>query len=342
MHVLLSEPDLFESYIAIDPSFWYKNQMLVKRAQTELSIVKNWNHSIYITGREGQGMDEMGITSMKKILTTTASKELNWKIAVYPDEDHGSVPFKSVYDGLRFIFDPGTSFRIYPQSGIIPPGKSVFAYIGNINPDLRYTEDGTEPTVTSPKITETLKITHACTIKIKSVTKKYKNPPASSYNFKEGGFLNGLKSMENLRPGLKYSYYEGAWDSLPDFSKLTPVKTGITETIDLKLALKKDSFAMQFEGYLHIVKKDIYDLWILSDDGSELYLNNQLLLDNDGLHSAEMPKVTAVPLKPGYYPIVIRYFDKNGGESLSVGTVKGKKIPSPQPLRKEMLFYMDQ
>jgi predicted alpha/beta superfamily hydrolase len=67
MHALLTDPDLFDAYIAIDPSFWYKNQMQVTSAQAEFTKTKNWNKSIFITGREGGGMKDMGITPMEKL-----------------------------------------------------------------------------------------------------------------------------------------------------------------------------------------------------------------------------------------------------------------------------------
>ena len=147
--------------------------------------------------------------------------------------------------------------------------------------------------------------------------------------------------MENLKPGLSYSYYEGVWDSVPDFSKLIPKKKGTTENLDLKFSLKKDSFAVQFEGYLHITKKDLYNLWVVSDDGSKVYFNNQLLLDNDGLHSADNPVVKLVPLNPGYYPIIIQFFERTGDESLTIGTVENGKKPKAVPITKEMLFYKE-
>jgi hypothetical protein len=153
--------------------------------------------------------------------------------------------------------------------------------------------------------------------------------------------MRGQQSVENLKPGLKYSYYEGVWDSVPDFSRLTPLKTGITENIDLKFATKKDSFAVKFEGYLHITKKDMYYLWIVSDDGSKVYLNNQLFLNNDGLHAADRPVVKLVPLTPGYYPIVIQYFERTGSESVTFGSITGTKKPNPVPIPKEMLFYKE-
>jgi predicted alpha/beta superfamily hydrolase len=341
MHALLNDPDLFDAYIAIDPSFWYKNQMQVKSAQNDFMKVKNWNKLIFISGREGGGMQDMGITAMEKVLKSSAPAGLKWKIVAYPNEDHGSVPFKSVYDGLRYIFDSGGNFSVFPLSGILPKGTTAFALIENLNPNLRYTLDGTEPTTSSPVCKEKIEIKKPCTLKVRSVVSNYKNIPTVTRVFTEGDYMNGLQNVENLKPGLKYSYFEGVWDSVPDFSKLTPKKTGSSETLDLKFALKKDSFGVQFRGYIHITKRDLYYLWVTSDDGSKVYLNDELLFDNDGLHSADNPVVKLVPLNPGYYPIRIDYFERTGGESITLGTaIVGKKTQA-LPLPKEMLFYKE-
>jgi predicted alpha/beta superfamily hydrolase len=341
VHALLNDPDLFDAYIAIDPSIWYKNLLLVKNATTEFVKTKNWNKSIFITGREGGGMKDMGITPMEKLLKSSAPKGLNWKVVAYADEDHGSVPFKSVYDGFRYIFDSGSNFLVFPLSGVLPKGTSTYAVIQNVNPHLRYTTDGTEPTINSHLCKDVIKIDKACTLKVKSVSSTYNNLPAVTRIFAEGKYMDGQQSVASLKPGLKYSYYEGVWDSLPDFSQLTPKKSGITENLDLKFALKKDSFAVQFEGYIHITKKDLYDLWIVSDDGSKLYFNNELLLENDGLHSADKPVVKLVPLNPGYYPILIQFFERAGDQSVTIGTVSFKKKPKATPLPKEMFFYKE-
>jgi predicted alpha/beta superfamily hydrolase len=341
MYALLNDPDMFDSYIAIDPSFWYKNQMLVRSAETKFHEAKNWDKTIFITGRQGGDMKDMGITAMEKVLKSSAPKNLNWKIAEYSDEDHGSVPFKSAYDGLRFIFDAGGNFMVYPGTGIMPDGTSAYAIIQNNNPYLRYTTDGSEPDINSPKCKDRIKIISPCTLKVKSVAKKYKINSAVKVVFSKGEFINGLQSVKNLKPGLKYSYYEGVWDSIPDFSKLVPKKTGVTDNLDLQFALKRDSFAVQFEGYLHITKKDMYYIWDLSDDGSKVYFNNQLFLNNDGLHSADNPVVKLVPLNPGYYPLRIDYFEKTGGESISLGDVTFDKKTTPVPFPKEMFFFKE-
>ncbi len=339
MHALLNDPDLFEAYLAIDPSFWYKDKMQVKSAQSDLAKGKNWKKILFITGREGSGMKDMGIDAMEKVLKASAPQQLTWKVTAYASEDHGSVTFKSAYDGLRFIFDSGGSYSVMPLTGILPKGEWSYAYILNNNSNLRYTTDGTEPTEKSPKCPDKIKITKPCTLKVKSVTGKYYAAPPVTRVFSEGKFLDGIASAENLKPGLKYSYYEGVWDSLPDFTGLSVKKSGVSENTDFSFVMRKDSFAVQFDGYLHITKKDLYDLWITSDDGSKLWLNNELILSNDGLHAASMPVVALLPLNPGYYPITIRYFEKNGDESFTLGTVKNDQTAMPVP--KEMFFHKE-
>ncbi len=54
-----------------------------------------------------------------------------------------------------------------------------------------------------------------------------------------------------------------------------------------------------------------------SDDGSKLYLNNQLLIDNDGLHGFDEKK-SEIILKKGLLPVRLEYFQESYGEGLSV------------------------
>jgi predicted alpha/beta superfamily hydrolase len=339
MHVFLNDPDLFEGYLLIDPSFWYNNKIQVKNAKAELAKPKNWKKFLFITGREGSGFKDMGVDAMESLLKSTSPYALTWKVTAYPNEDHGSVPFKSAYDGLRFIFDSGSNYLVFPVAGIIPKGTWTYAYILNNNPNLRYTTDGSEPTEKSPRCTDKIKLKKACTLMVKNVSGKYHIQPTVTRVFREGDFMDGIASAENLKPGLMYKYFEGVWDSLPDFSKLTARKNGITGTTDFSFAMRKDSFAVEFEGYLHITKKALYDVWVQSDDGSKVWLNNELILNNDGLHSADLPVATALPLNPGYYPLLIRFFEKTGGESFTLGTIVNND--KPQPVAKEMFFHKE-
>lgn len=134
----------------------------------------------------------------------------------------------------------------------------------------------------------------------------------------------GLKLFENMPDfktvpgGLKYSYYEGSWDSLPDFSKLKPVATGLADsTFSIQKLPAKTNFACLLEGYVEIVLDGYYIFAIVSDDGSKLYLGDKLLIDHDGLHG-ESPRSFVLPLQKGFYPIRIEYFQKEGGSAFDL------------------------
>ena len=66
---------------------------------------------------------------------------------------------------------------------------------------------------------------------------------------------------------------------------------------------------------------------MLSDDGSYLMIDEEMVVDNDGPHSPR-ELVGQKALKAGYHPVVVRYFDHNGGTlSLKVSGEDGKELP---------------
>ena len=69
------------------------------------------------------------------------------------------------------------------------------------------------------------------------------------------------------------------------------------------------------------------DKVFLSDDGSTLKINGELVVDNDGPHSPR--EVTGQKaLAKGLHPIEVKYFDHNGGMlQLKVLTADGKELP---------------
>ncbi|MEM8531205.1 MAG: PA14 domain-containing protein [Chloroflexota bacterium] len=118
-------------------------------------------------------------------------------------------------------------------------------------------------------------------------------------------------------PGLRYTYYEGVWDRLPDFDSLSPDKTGTVNTFDLTSRMRDDTFAFRFEGYIDIATNGTYTFTTVSDDGSQLFIDNQLVINNDGLHAAQERSET-IELSSGKYPIVATFFEKYGQERFQV------------------------
>ena len=131
--------------------------------------------------------------------------------------------------------------------------------------------------------------------------------------------------------GINYSYYEGTYNSIPNFSNITPVKTGVLSTYDISAANRNFLFAMNFSGYILVPSDGQYTFYTNSDDGSNLYIDNQLVVNNDGLHGSKEVSGT-VGLQAGYHAISTAFFQQFGGQvftvSYSSSSISKQAIPS--------------
>jgi glucose/arabinose dehydrogenase len=117
--------------------------------------------------------------------------------------------------------------------------------------------------------------------------------------------------------GLEYQYYEGNWSALPNFASLTPLKTGFTSNFSLTQRNRNDDFAFRYTGFIQIPADGVYTFYTNSDDGSQLYIGNTLIVDNNGLHAAQ-ERSGSIGLKSGKHAITVTFFERAGGEILDV------------------------
>ncbi|MEM9016870.1 MAG: PA14 domain-containing protein, partial [Verrucomicrobiota bacterium] len=118
-------------------------------------------------------------------------------------------------------------------------------------------------------------------------------------------------------PGLYYEYFNVELEQVPDFSKLTPDKTGTIADFDLSPRTRDDAFAFRFFGDIAIAQSGDYTFSVTSDDGSRLWIDGQLVVNNDGLHGDETKSGT-INLSAGSHVIEVAYFEFYGGETLIV------------------------
>lgn len=116
---------------------------------------------------------------------------------------------------------------------------------------------------------------------------------------------------------VSYAYYEGTWLTMPDFSTLTPQKSGKANNFDLDVRNQDDKFAIQFTSFIEVPESGDYTFYTTSDDGSKLYINDKLIVNNDGLHGAQ-ERSGKVQLTKGTHAIRVEYFEGSGGEILEV------------------------
>lgn len=101
-----------------------------------------------------------------------------------------------------------------------------------------------------------------------------------------------------------------------------------------------------WKGFLKVDADDEYAFLSRSDDGSWVWLDGQLALDNGGTHGPIPRDGVLHPMKAGLHPIEVRYFDAGGGALLEVKIHKrggpeeslaGKVVYDPHDLRVKQL-----
>ena len=342
VYALLTEPQLFNSYLAVDPSLWWDNNYLLKLAGEKLGASSLSGKSLFIGGREGESLQQMGIAGMDAFLKSKAPKDLSWKVAAFPNETHGSIRFKSVYDGLKFFYDGYINRGVvfHPMSGIAVKDKPFTLFYFGLPGPVHFTTDGSEPTASSPRMAPENTVLNPVKISAKVLDRASRYNQATVGEFTIGKALAPHAKPEQARPGgFHYAYYEGEWSELPDFSKLKPVKSGIAgKDFDLAKLPRQTNYGCLMEGDIEIQKDGYYIFVLDSDDGSKFFLDGKLLIANDGLHGAGNPRTFMVPLEKGFYPVRVEYFQNGGGALLKLdyvvpGEEKSRPVPVPLELQ---------
>jgi hypothetical protein len=120
--------------------------------------------------------------------------------------------------------------------------------------------------------------------------------------------------------GVNFLSYTGSWTELPDFPALAPDTAGPVDTLSVATVPHgAQNFGAMLSGYLSIPLDGSYTFYLASSDGSALYLNDSLVLSNDGVHSIPAEDSVTVALTHGFYLIGVRYFDAASTPFLSVG-----------------------
>lgn len=106
------EPDLFDIYIAIDPSLWWNNQALVKDAAKRLRARPRLDKKLYLANS-----NEKGIAVVTRLLAKTlgqnAPSALHWYYNNMSSETHSTIYHPAALKAFRIVFKP-TSNTLRP------------------------------------------------------------------------------------------------------------------------------------------------------------------------------------------------------------------------------------
>ncbi|MCB2211614.1 chitobiase/beta-hexosaminidase C-terminal domain-containing protein [bacterium] len=252
----------------------------------------------------------------------------------FPDDPNVIIAAASLVDNPRSV-DPG--LPLYDAASAVFPmiENTAFAFAEDMDvmlschwadAEILYTLDGSTPTEDSTPFTGSFTLDQTTTVKAIAVLEGYDSPVVTA-EF-ERLVPRAAVPVDNPQPGLTCALYLGEWDALPDFSTLQPETTVTATDISVLPDAPDERFAQVYTGYLHIPETGLYTLGLTSDDGSRMYVYDDLLIENDGLHGSV--EVTAAEMfEAGYHPIRIEFFQRLGGIALSakIITPSGNSTP---------------
>lgn len=141
---------------------------------------------------------------------------------------------------------------------------------------------------------------------------------------------------------LHYKLYDGKFDYIPDFTQLEVVKEGdVTDFKDLReIAGKNDGYSIVFEGDLTIPTDGEYLFESSIDDGGNTYINDQLVVHNQGEPGGGTER-GSISLTKGLHKLRQSYYQEVWGANLSLN-IEGPNIEkAPLPSLKEEKIVPD-
>ncbi len=195
---------------------------------------------------------------------------------------------------------------------------------------IRYTTDGSEPGPDSPRYEAplTLSLDGPVHVRARLVLPDGRAGPVSAGIFRRTT-LRPAAALEESRfaEGVRVAYFETRIESVHDLLDPEPpaevpdaeprAGAAIAPEISLLGRERDEDFALRFTGYLRAPADGVYRFTLLSDDGSALWIGDEIVVDHDGLHGPS-EKAGEVALAAGHHPVTVIYFQAGGGKALDL------------------------
>jgi len=311
--------NIFNGYIAADPSLWWDGRRLINGVYTLASQTSGDQRSYYF---DQSVIASMGGTLLAERLNTLESSNLRWEFIRMEDESHGSIVHKSYYNGLEFVFEnwPHQKVTLSPSGGMFMSGDSIAVSMSHPRQSegvIRYTTDGSVPTSASPVYSDVLSVSTDTVIQASLFLENDQVSSPVSGHYTKGELFPKTTPDHALSAGLQYQYYAGWWLGLPDFNSIQAIDIGTKVNVGLYQWRNINGFALRFSGYFLAETNGIYAFSLVSDDGSRLLLDGVELITNDGLHAQQEVR-GYVWLEDGYHTLEVQYFEQSGDEVLNL------------------------
>lgn len=266
------------------------------------------------------------------------------------------------------IYRPMAPVTILPERDVFLGSADVTFEHPAGDVEIRYTLDGSDPTLSSPLFAKPVRIDETTTVRAIAVRKgvEYLAPttdstlasiPASATFTKASGYWPAVEA-KGLKPGLAFQYFEDDWTlSLLKLPILTPVGSGVSPTwMDVSAAKKSSTpYAFVYDGYLKVPQDGVYTIhapWEFCDVGERAGYDIEISVDGhawDPARRAHNYGNWSIPLAAGAHTLQVRYVDiRRGAEQARYESnfqgekpeilISGPNLPT-QPVPSDWIFH---
>lgn len=143
--------------------------------------------------------------------------------------------------------------------------------------------------------------------------------------------------VANIENGLIYKLVKGAFKETKQLDNATVIASGTVPDLSLAKLNKQDGepFGVIYEGFVKAEEAGTYTFTLTSDDGSMLFIDEELVVNNDFEHGS-IQKSGMIPLAKGLHKIRLKYFDLGGASVLRLSMRNNNKSEN---LRINQLFF---
>jgi len=105
VETFLLEPDLFDTYIAFDPSLYWNNQKLVNDAAERLRARPKPAKTLYFAQSSEEAVEGV-VQKFANVLGKNAPSGIIWHFEKMPDEKHSTIYHPAALKAFRALFQP--------------------------------------------------------------------------------------------------------------------------------------------------------------------------------------------------------------------------------------------
>lgn len=177
----------------------------------------------------------------------------------------------------------------YPQDGV----------------EIRYTLDGTVPTMNSLLYTDPFTVNEECKIKARSYKGEMFND-LKTVEVKQQSYRTA-SSVSPANKGFQKWMFRGRFETVQDIEVVASEQGVAADTIQLGDFGGDANFSMVYKAYFNAPKDGVYEFEMKSDGESLFYVGDELIIDKTGDGHIPFKKSEKVALKKGWHAFMVKY-----------------------------------